>query len=85
MKINLTNQEIVKFAYITKEIIENTWGRKLTNAQANCYLECFYSMRDILEDMDESYIKKHSTLRDFFLGGKRLTNIDDRLQWEEKW
>jgi len=70
MKINLTNQEIVKFAYITKEIIENTWGRKLTNAQANCYLECFYSMRDILEDMDESYIKNIQHCAIFFLGAK---------------
>jgi len=85
MQINLTNQEIVKFAYITKEIIDYVWGAKLTNAQANCYEECFYTVKDLLEDVDKEYLKKHKELCKFFLTGKRLNNKDHMLQWEKKW
>ena len=85
MKVNLTNQEIVKFAYITKEIIGYAWGMKLSNAQANCYIECFYTIKDLLEDMNKEYLKKHSDLADFFLKGKRLTSENDQLQWEKEW
>lgn len=85
MKVNLTNQEIVKFAYITKEIIGYAWGKQLTNAQANCYIECFYTIKDILGRVDEEYMKKHPELYDYFLKGKRLISIDDQLQWEREW
>jgi hypothetical protein len=84
MKINLTVQEIVKFAYMTKDIIENTWGKKLTDAQLNCYLECFYSIQEILEDVDREYLKKHAPLVRFFREGKRLISKNNELQWEKK-
>lgn len=83
MKVNLTMQEIIKFAYITKEIIEHTWGAKLTSAQLNCYIECFYTIKDLLEDLDSNYLKKHSRLADYFLKGKRLIDENDRLKWEK--
>jgi len=85
MKVNLTKQEIVKFAYITKEIIGYAWGSKLSNAQTNCYIECFYTIRELLEDMDKEYLVKHRDLSDFFLTGKRLTSENDQLQWEKEW
>jgi hypothetical protein len=85
MKVNLTSQEVVKFAYIIKEIIEYAWGKKLSNAQANCYIECFYTIKDLLEFMDKEYLKKHFKLADFFLKGKRLTSENDKLQWEKEW
>lgn len=83
MKIHLTNQEIVKFAYITKEIIENTWGQKLSEARANCYVECFYTIADLLREMDENYLKKHLPLVQFFLEGKRIIHEDNQLKWEK--
>lgn len=84
MNVNLTGQEIIKFAYITKEIIGYMWEEKLSNAQANCYVECFYTIQDLLEEVDEEYLTKHKEIRKFFLSGRRLTNKDDQLAWERK-
>ena len=81
-EVKLTNQEIIKFAYITKEIIEYAWGEKLTNAQANCYVECFYTIQDLLDKVDKDYRDKHAALFEFFHEGRRLTTDDDRLYWE---
>lgn len=81
-RVNLTNQEIIKFAYVTKDIIERAWGKKLSNAQANCYLECFFTIQDILETLDKEYLVKHAELCDFFHPGKRLTNDNEVLRWE---
>jgi hypothetical protein len=85
MKVNLTNQEIVKFAYITKEIIGYAWGTKLSNAQANCYIECFYTIKDLLEKLDKEYLNKHPEISNYFLKDKRLTSFNDQLQWEKEW
>ncbi len=85
MKVNLTKQEIIKFAYITEEIIGYAWGTKLSNAQANCYIECFYTIKELLEDLDKEYLIKHTGLSDFFLTGKRLTSENDQLTWEKEW
>lgn len=85
MKVNLTSQEIVKFAYITKEIIGFAWGKQLSNAQANCYIECFYTIKDLLDRIDQDYLKKHTELINYFLRGKRLTSENDQLQWEKEW
>jgi hypothetical protein len=83
-KLKLTNQEIIKFAYITKEIINYAWGVQLTNAQANCYEECFYTIKDLLEEVDKEYLNRHAELRDFFSKGRRLISEDDRLRWEKE-
>jgi hypothetical protein len=85
MKVNLTKQEIIKFAYMTKEIIEYAWGSRLSNAQANCYIECFYTIKELLEDLEKEYLIKHTGLSDFFLKGKRLTSENDHLIWEKEW
>jgi hypothetical protein len=85
MKVNLTSQEIIKFSYITKEIIDYGWGKKLSNAQANCYVECFYTIKDLLEEVDKKNLDNHSGIRNFFLKGGRLTNENDQLQWEKEW
>jgi len=82
MKVNLTHQEVIKLAYVTKEIIEYAWGRKLSNAQANCYVECFYTLQDLLAEIDKKYITKHNELLNFFTEDRRLTNVNDQLQWE---
>lgn len=81
-EVKLTNQEIIKFAYITKEIIGHAWETKLSNAQANCYEECFYTIQDLLEEVDKGYLDRHAELCDFFRKGKRLTSEDNRLRWE---
>lgn len=81
-KVNLTNQEIIKFAYITKDIIGHAWGKKLSNAQANCYLECYFTIQDILEKLDKEYLVKHAGICDFFHPGRRLTNDNEVLRWE---
>ena len=84
MEVNLTNQEIIKFAYITKEIIGYVWGVRLSNAQADCYVECFYTIQDLLEKIDKDYLDKHTELCNFFFKGRRLTSEDDRLHWERE-
>jgi hypothetical protein len=84
MEVNLTNQEIIKFAYITKEIIGYAWGVRLSNAQADCYVECFYTIQYLLEKVDKEYLDKHTELCNFFLKGRRLTSEDDRLHWERE-
>jgi hypothetical protein len=82
MEVNLTNQEIIKFAYITKEIIGHAWGVKLSNAQANCYVESFYTIQCLLEEVDKEYLDKHTELCNFFFSGRRLTIENNRLYWE---
>lgn len=83
MKINLTNQELVKFAYVTKEIIEHTWGQRLSEAQANCYVECFYTIKDLLADVEDKYLRKHPDIVHFFLEGKRIIHENNKLAWEK--
>jgi len=83
-KVKLTNQEIIKFAYITKEIINYAGRKKLSNAKANCYEECFYTIQDHLEEVDKEYLNRHAELRDFFRKGRRLISEDNRLRWEKK-
>ncbi|MGD0278357.1 MAG: hypothetical protein ABSC11_03520 [Smithella sp.] len=80
--VKLTNQEIIKFAYVTKEIIRYVWGKKLSNAQANCYVECFYKIQELMEIVDKKYMDRHKELCEFFRGGKRLITGKDRLRWE---
>jgi len=84
MEVTLSNQDIIKFAYITKEIIAYAWEVKLSNAQADCYVECFYTIQYLLEKVDKEYLNKHIELCNFFLEGRRLTSEDDRLQWEKE-
>jgi len=81
-RVKLTNQEIIKFAYITKEIIRYAWEEKLSNAQANCYVECFYKIQELIEIVDKKYRDRHNEICDFFREGKRLTTDGDRLRWE---
>jgi len=81
-KVRLTNQEIIKFAYITKDIIGYVWGKKLSNAQANCYVECFFTIQDLLDDLDKDYLGRHAGLYEFFQKGRRLTNDHEQLCWE---
>ncbi|MGP8152556.1 MAG: hypothetical protein ACLQBQ_00190 [Smithella sp.] len=81
-EVKFTNQEIIKFAYITKEIIGYAWGVKLSNAQANCYVECFYKIQELIEIVDKEYLNRHNELCEFFRGGRRLTTEDDRLYWD---
>jgi hypothetical protein len=81
-RVKLTNQEIIKFAYITKEIIRWEWEEKLSNAQANCYVECFYKIQELIEIVDKKYRDRHNELCEFFREGKRLTTDGDRLRWE---
>ena len=83
MEVNLTNQEIIKLAYMTKELIGYAWDNKLSNAQCNCYVECFYTIQDILNDMDQKVLMKHDALSRFFAREKRLINVNDQLQWEK--
>ena len=80
--VKLTNQDIIQFAYITKEIIKYAWGLKLSNAQANCYVECFYKIQELLAIVDVKDLNKHTEVCKFFREGRRLTNKNDRLRWE---
>ena len=83
MDVTLTNQEIIKLAYMTKELIGYAWANKLSNAQCNCYVECFYTIQDILNEMDKKILNKHNELCIFFARGRRLINVDDQLRWEK--
>ena len=83
MEVTLTNQEIIKLAYMTKELIGYAWDNKLSNAQCNCYVECFYTIQDILNEVDKKNLNKHHEICDFFAPGRRLINVDDQLQWEK--
>ncbi|HNY51547.1 MAG TPA: hypothetical protein PLV50_13900 [Smithella sp.] len=83
MEVTLTNQEIIKLAYMTKELIGYAWDSKLSNAQCNCYVECFYTIQDILNEVDKKILNKHRELSLFFAREKRLININDQLQWEK--
>ncbi len=83
MEVTLTNQEIIKLAYMTKELIGYAWDNKLSNAQCNCYVECFYTIQDILNEVDKKILNKHHELCLFFATEKRLINVNDQLQWEK--
>ena len=57
-QLTLANQEIIELAYTTKEIIEYSYGGKLFFEQANCYSSCFYTIRNLLEQVDQKYLDK---------------------------
>ncbi|MBN1363281.1 MAG: hypothetical protein JW976_00600 [Syntrophaceae bacterium] len=89
-KVKLSNQDIVKLAYTTKEIIEpicsqsfSSKGEKLSPDQVNCYRECFYIIRNLLKKADKEYLDKHSELCDFYRKSRKLTDENGRLHWYE--
>jgi len=83
----LSNQQIVEFAYLTKEMIELCIGTndkrsaKLSFEEANCYLACFYKAREMLGLIDSEYIEFHGGLVEFYQEGRELSNDWDRLHW----
>ncbi|MBN1363683.1 MAG: hypothetical protein JW976_02650 [Syntrophaceae bacterium] len=83
-EVKLTNQDIVKLAYTTKEMIEKMKDVKLSTHQCNCYRECFYIMRNLLKIADKEYLDRHAILNDFFRKGRRrLINNNNQLQWDD--
>jgi len=83
-EVKLTNQQIVEFAYLTKEVIESCIenNAKLSFERANCYPACFYKVREMLRLVDLKYIASHGRIMDFYQEGRELSNDFDRLKWE---
>jgi len=79
--VKLTNQSIVELAYLTKKMIEISYGQKLFSKQADCYKACFYHCRNLLRTVDENYLRKHRELIEFYKAGRELSNDSDRLSW----
>ena len=79
--ITMSNQQIIEFAYLTQEIIKSCWGEKLYFEQANCYLTCFYKVRELLKQVNAKYLAKHERVVDFFRDVRVLSNEWDRLHW----
>jgi hypothetical protein len=80
-EVKLSNQQIVEFAYLTKELIEIALGEKLFFEQANCYFSCYYTIRDLLKQVDDEYLAAHRRLSHFYRGTRELLNDEDRLRW----
>lgn len=80
-QLTLSNQEIIELAYTTKEIIEYSYGGKLFFEQANCYSSCFYTIRNLIEQVDQKYLDKHKELCEFYRKDRELSNDFDRLQF----
>jgi len=79
--ITMINQQIIKFAYLTQEIIKLCWGKKLSFEQANCYLAYFYKVRELLKQVDAECLADHERLVDFFRDVRELSNDWERLHW----
>ncbi len=81
--VELSNQDIVEFAYQTKDIIEHVLGKKLFFEEANCYTACFYKIRRLLKSVDTEYLDlgQHKNLAEFYREGRELSNNWDRLRW----
>lgn len=75
----LSNQAIIEMAYLTKDMIDLTLGRKLCLEEANCYVGCFVTCRKLLKLVDASY----STLKEFYRDGRDLVNEGNRLTWAD--
>ena len=85
-EVTLTNQQIIEFAYLTKEMIELCLenNAKLFFEQANCYPACFYKVRELLKlafDADFGYGASHGAIREFYQEGRELSNEWERLKW----
>jgi len=81
-KIKLSNQEIIELAYLTMEMIKQTYGQKLIADQANCYRSCFYLMRNLLKQVDKEYLDQHGIIDRFFQEGQELSNDKGRLDFK---
>jgi len=84
--VKLTNQQIVEFGHLAKEMIELciNANAKLFFEQANCYLACFYKVREMLRLIDSEYIASHQgpgKIMEFYQEGRELSNNWDRLHW----
>jgi hypothetical protein len=83
VKVELCNQDIIDFAYITKDVIEHLLHEKLMFEEANNYTHCFYSIRRLLKLVDAEYLKQHTRITEFYREGRELSNDWDRLEWAE--
>ncbi|MGA2464681.1 MAG: hypothetical protein ABSH06_10065 [Thermodesulfobacteriota bacterium] len=76
--VTLSNQTIIEMAYLTKDMIDLTLGRKLCLEEANCYVGCFITCRKLLKLANGGC---HQKLREFYRDGRDLVNDGDRLTW----
>ena len=83
-EVELSNQQILEFAYLTKELIELCMkdNAKLFFEQANCYLACYYTVRELLKLADSIYVESHNDIFEFYRKDRVLSNDNDRLHWE---
>ena len=84
--LKLSNQGIIKFAYLTKDIIEIHLENKtkLCFEEANCYVSCYYVIRKILKCVDPRYLKAHRRLAEFYSEDRELSNDWDILHWDDE-
>ncbi len=81
--IELTNQEIVELAHITRDTVDYfvTSHEKLACEEASNYRTCYYLCRRLLKIVDPSYLDWHSKLKEFYREGWELSADWDRLAW----
>jgi hypothetical protein len=82
-KLNI--QEIMEFAYLTKETIEKGMSDRLSFEQTQCYPSCFYKIREILTSLGRDYFKgsDYQKITDFYLKKRELVRDFDRLMWQD--
>jgi hypothetical protein len=80
--VTLTNQDLVEWAYVVKELIEVAFGHKLFWEQANCYVSMFITCKEMLEKhVDREYLDEHVELKKFYQQRRELDNTWDVLKW----
>lgn len=84
--VRLSNIEILQLAYTVGDLVEYLIEKraKLAFEEANSMLGAYYTMRRLLQRMDNHVSNEHENLLIFFgqRGDRELSNDWDRLSWE---
>lgn len=82
-QVVLSNQAIIEFAYLTKNMIRTVYEEKLSFSAANCYTHCFYTVRSLLKLIESEYLAEHKNLTEFYQEGRELDNSNDRIRFDD--
>lgn len=85
--VTLSQQQIIEVAYQVMEHLDPLIKhnvRPFMDAVTG-YRRVYYTMRELLSQLDQDYVQEHSRISEFFRDGRELDNSFDRLRWIEKY
>lgn len=84
--VKLSNQQIIEFAYMVKEVIEDHMQTKsrLFYEAANCYVSCYCTVLEMLKHVDRQYLEleTHKQLVEFYSSPQPISKDFGLLKWK---